>query len=247
MTEVEISGRKVTVERFTLAKATRVMTLLQKLQQEVPEVSKSWAEFNRDYAENYPTRLSRIQAIAQFGLDIPDDEWERADQTFPVPGKPNSYEVFFHMAPLVYERAEELTLRLLGLIAMPNETVKGYVKDGDIWERVDQFVDDVIIDAPLDEIMELVVTAAEVIDRQVLAKARTLGERAGNVARLLGIKTMERSETSTTSSEEPVRPSTVSVSSSPGTSDGTPTESSDSPGTPSTLSRTSSPASVTSS
>lgn len=247
MPDVQISGRTVTIERFEVVKGTRVATLLNKLQQEVPEVSRSWAEFQREYAEKYPTNLTRIQAIAQFGLDIPDDEWERAGQMFPVPGKPNSYEVFFHMAPLVYERAEKLTFRLLGLVAMPNDVVKRYVKEGVIWERVDEYVEEVIATAYIDEIMELAVTAAEVIDQQILAKGRSLAERAGNVARLLGIKTTTSSETSPMLNDAPVQPTTVSVSSSPASSDGTPTESSPSRGTSSTPSRTSSTPSMTSS
>src|SRR3954469_11325090 len=100
MPDVQIGATTVTVERFTLAKATRVMTLLQKLQQEVPEITKQWAEFNRDYRENYGTRMTRIQAIHTFGIAVSEEEWERAGQVFTVPGSPNQAEVFFHMAPL---------------------------------------------------------------------------------------------------------------------------------------------------
>jgi len=148
MPDVEINGRKITLERFSVVKATRVMTLLQKLQQEVPGISREWATFNREYAEAYPTRLTRIQAIYRFGVDVSDDEWERAGQTFTIPGVPNQAEVFFHMAPLVYEQAEELVLRLLGLIAMPNDTVKRYVKDGSIWDRVDEYVGTACVSSP---------------------------------------------------------------------------------------------------
>lgn len=243
MPTVELNGQTVEIQRFTLAKATRVMTLLQKLQQEVPEVTKAWAEFRRDYAEEYPTRIRRLEAIYRFGVEVSDEEWERAGQVFEVPGVPNQAEVFFQMAPLVYERAEEIGLRLLGLIAMPNDVVRRYVKDGVIWDRVDEFVEERIMDAPLDEIMELVVAAAETIDRQVLEKARNLGDRAGNVARLLGWKKTD-SETSSTSSDEPVQPSTISVGPSPDNSDGTPTESSTSHGTSSTTSTTPAPETV---
>lgn len=246
MPDVEVNGQTITLERFTLAKATRVMTLLQKLQQEVPEVSKRWAEFRREYADAYPVRISRIQAIHNYGVAVSDEEWERAGQVFEIPGAPGQAEVFFEMAPLIYERAEKLTLRLIGLIAMPNEDVKRYVKDGVVWPRVDEFVEKTILDAPLEDIMELVIAAAEMADRQILAKARSLGDRAGNVARLFGWKTTtDESADSTTSNDEPVQPSTVSVSSSPATSDGPPTPSSDSPGTRSTPSRTSSQPSVT--
>lgn len=249
MPEIQISGRTVTIERFTLAKAMRVITLLQLIQKLVPEVSRAWAEYRKEYAESYATEVPRIRAMAQFGASlehITEQDWERAGQTLPVPGVPSQPEIFFQMAPLVYEKAEAVMLRLLGLIAMENELVNRYVAKGDIWERVDELVDDMIRPAALDEIMELGLVAAEVIDGQVLQKARTVGDRAGNVARLFGIRT-RTSEDSTTSSESPVQPSTVSVSSSPAISTGSPTESDDSNGTSSTPSRTSSTPSMTSS
>lgn len=245
MADVEISGKTVTVERFTLAKAMRVITLLQLIQKQVPEVTKEWAIFRKQYADEYSTEIDRIDAKARFGAaleDISDEEWERAGQKLKIPGAPSTAEVFFQMAPVIYERAEEVTLRLLGLIAMPNDTVNRYVASGDIWERVDELVDELIKPAALDEIMELGLVSAEVIDGQVLAKAQTVKERAGNVARLFGIG--KTSTDSTTSSESPAQPNTISVSSSLDNSDGTPTVSEPSTGDSSRTSETSSTASA---
>jgi hypothetical protein len=233
MPDVQISGKTVTVERFTLAKAMRVITLLQLIQKQVPEVTKEWAIFRKQYADEYSTEIDRIDAKARFGSaldDITDEEWERAGQKLKIPGTPSTAEVFFQMAPVIYERAEEVTLRLLGLIAMENDVVNRYVKSGDVWERVDELVDDLIRPAALDEIMELGLVAAEVIDGQVLAKAQTVKERAGNVARLLGFKTTTDSTDPEMSRESPAQPNTISVSSSPDSSDGTPTESEPSTG-----------------
>jgi hypothetical protein len=242
MPDVEINGHTVTIERFRLAKATRVMTLLQLLQKQVPEVSKSWATFRTEYARDYPRVIDRMNALAMYGpqLDhISEDEWARTNQTFTVPGTPNAYEVFFHMAPLIYDQAEEIALRLLGLIALPNDTVRQYVKDGDIWKRVDEYVEEVIADAPLDEIMDLVIAAAEVIDGQLLQKAKALKDRAGNVVGLLGWKTTsEKQPTSPTSSEQPEPSSSTTSTGSPSDTSGTPTESATSPGTTSEPSAT---------
>jgi hypothetical protein len=237
--EVVIGGKTVTVERFTLAKAMRVITLLQLIQKQMPEITKEWASFRRTYAEDYGVELDRINAMAQFGDQlehIKDEQWERAGQKFKVPGTPSTPELFFAMAPLVYEKAEAVTLRLLGLIAMPNEVVGRYVAQGDIWERVDELVDDILKPAGLDEILELVITAAEVIDGQVLQKAKGLGDRAGNVARLLGIKTTTTMESpsslmdSPTLSGPPEQPSSDSSSDSPSDTSGDQTESEPSPG-----------------
>jgi hypothetical protein len=233
MSEVTIGGKTVTVERFTLAKAMRVITLLGLIQKQMPEITREWATFRRDYAEDYGVEMDRINAMARYGdalEHISDEQWERVGQKFKVPGTPSNPELFFAMAPLVYERAEAVTLRLLGLIAMPNDTVGRYVAQGDIWERVDELVDDIIKPAGLDEVLELVITAAEVIDGQVLQKAKGLGDRAGNVARLLGLgkKTTEspsQPTDSATSSAPAEQPSSRSSSDSPSDTTGSPTES----------------------
>lgn len=227
MSEVQISGRTVVIERFKLDKAMRVITLLKLIQQQAPEVSKEWARFRKDYAADYGRELPRMNAMATFGPaleHISEAEWERNDQKFLVPGQPSQAELFFAMAPVVYEKAEQVTLRLLGLIAMENELVSRYVTKGDIWDRVDELVDEVIRPAGLDEVMELVLTAAEVIDGQVLAKARTAGERAGNVLRLFGWTPKETTDSteSQTSSESPEQPSSDGSTLSPTDTTGPP-------------------------
>src|SRR4051812_39846810 len=119
-----LNGKEVNIERFTLAKAMRVITLLKLLQQQVPEISKHWAEFRRDYGKDYAVKISRMDAVLRFGdglSNVSDAEWERSGHELTVPGMPSQTEIFFEMAPLVYEKAEAVTLRLLGLLAMPNE------------------------------------------------------------------------------------------------------------------------------
>lgn len=238
---VTVSGREITIERFTLAKASRVITLLQLLQKQVPEVSKAWAEYRKAYAKDYEVELSRMQAMAQFGPaleHITEADWEREGQLFRVPGRPSPQEVFFELAPLVYERGEKVALRLLGIIAIDNATVQRYVETGDIWARVDEFVADVIQAAALDELIELVVTAAEVVDTTIIAKVKSLGNRAGNVARLFGMTTSSEDPSgSQTSSSSPAQPNTVTFTDSQGsTPGGPPTSSSDSPSTDSSTS-----------
>lgn len=243
MPDVQVNGQTITIEKFRLSKATRVITLLRKLRQQVPEISRELNEFRRDYASEYAQEIPRLDAVARFGLThISEEEWERAGHKFTVPGQPASWELFFHMGPLVYERAEEVTLRLLGLVAMDNDTVAQYVKNDDIWARVDAFVDDVIRDAPLDDIMELVAAAAEVIDGQVLQKAKVLRDQAGNLAGLLGWKTTTTSTRSPESSEQPEPSSSTTSTGSPNGTDGTPIRSEPSPGTTSEPSPTASTA-----
>lgn len=250
MSTVTVNGTEITVQRFTLAKASRIITLLQILKKEVPEVSKAVGDFQRTYAKDYAQDLTRIQALARYGPrleHITDAEWERAGQIFQIPGEPSTAEMFFELAPLIYEKAETVTLRLLGIIALDNDTVSRYVAQGDIWDRVDEFVDTTIKPAPLDELVELIVVAAEVIDGTILSKVRELGDRAGNVARLLGLKSSTPDpKESETLSEQPAQPNTFTAGDSPSSDGETPVESSDSPMTSSPTSPVSPTPSMTS-
>lgn len=240
--EVTLNGEKVRIERFTFAKAMRVITLLQLMQRAAPEISAEWAKFRLGYAKDYAQRIPRINALAQFGAaleHISEQEWERAGQEFTVPGSPSQAEVFFQMAPVFYDKVEAITLRLIGLLAMSNEDVERYLRSDDIWTRVDELVDKLVRTAPIDEVMELLLVSAEVIDGQVLAKAMGARERLGNTARLLGWSGSD-STGSTTSSESREQPSSPSSTPSPSDTDGDPTRSEHSTGETSTPSATSS-------
>lgn len=266
MGTVKVHDRDVNIERFTMQKAMRVITLLGIVEKSIPEITKLAADYRREYRENNVIELDRAQARMEYGprpvldesgavamnedgtvvtmpspLDsLTDEDWERSGQKLRFHQSPSTMEVMLAVFPSVYEKAEQPVLRLLALVAMRNDDVSRYVKDGTIWDKVDEFAQEVIEPALLEEVMELAVAAGEQIEGQVMSKAKSLGARAGKLGKAFGLvtDTPEQTEpsqpTSTTLSEQPEKPSTESVSDSPNATDGlTQTESSDSPGTPS--------------
>lgn len=265
MSEVEIGGRTVTIQRPTVSKAARIITLLGVIQKQVPEATKAWAQFRRDYAVEYAQVLDRAQALVRYPArpvfdaddnpalhdgqvvmvpsplaSISEEAWERMNQQFRMPAEPSQAELFFHMAPFIFERAERPVLRLLAVLVMDNEKVARFAGDGTLEERLQELVEEVIQPAALHEVMELLVTAAEVVDREIVSKAQSLGKRMRPMLNMLGLAQPDSKPTgSTTSSEQPERSSTDSASTSPDSSNGSPTRSSDSPGTPSTPSESS--------
>lgn len=216
MSAIEVNGSQVTVERFTLTKGMRVITLLQLIQKMVPDITKEIARFRREYAEDNVVALDRVQAKMRFGpqpivdddgdvqldaqggvLTIPsaidrmsEQDWERSDHTLKLRQSPSNEEIMLAMFPMVWEHAQAPVLRLLALVAMPNAEVERYAaKSGDeLWAQVDDFASRVIAPAYLEEVMELAVTAAEQVEGQVMTKARSLGDRVGKLAGLFGIK-----------------------------------------------------------
>lgn len=278
MSAIKVGGQDITIERFTLTKGMRVITLLQLIQKLVPQISREIAEFKREYSQTNIIELDRVQAKMRYGptpvvneagdvqLDehggvltiaspidrMSEEDWERSGQTLKLRQAPSNEELMLAIFPLIYEHAQAPLVRLLALVAMPNADVERYaaVSGDKLWEEVDAFAARVIGPAYLEEIMELAVTAAEQVEGQVMTKAKGLGERAGKLAGLLGIKTKTTatmSETSPTSNESPEQPSSPSASDSHASSTGPLTSSSTSPGTPSTPSETSSNPSTTAS
>lgn len=274
MSTVKFGDRDVVIERFTVAKGMRVITLLGLIQKSVPEINKAMAEFKRQYAEDNVVELDRVEAKFKYGprpvigedgepmfhdgklVTMPspidrmtEQDWERAGQTLKERQEPSPVEMIMAVFPIAYEQAEQPVQRLLGLVVMPNDDVARYAASGEIWDRVDEVVAKTIAPAYLEEIMELAVAVAETIEGQVMVKAKSLGGRLGKLRGLFGMeKTTATSqpEISPTSSEQPETPKTDSASVSDDSSTGlTQSESSDSPGTPSTPSEPSSLASAT--
>jgi len=265
MPDVQVGGQTVTVDRFSLHKSVRIITLLTELQRQIPELTQEYAAFRRKYADDYAVELTRVQALMQFPsvviYDAEDNpllvngelvtkpsevgkfteaDWERCGQVVRLPASPDQAETFLHMAPIVFERAQEPALRLLALVAMDSDRVSRYVENGSLYERLDEFAHDVLYDADLAEIMELVAVAAEVIDTTVLAKARTLGKRLRPMRAMVGLRDREPDDDSSSQEKRPpVTPNIITSSGSLVSSDGNPASSDDSPSTSSATSSTS--------
>jgi hypothetical protein len=270
MSTVTIGGREVVLERFQVAKAMRVITLLGLIQKQVPELNRDMATFRRQYAADNVVELNRVQAKMRFGpqpvlddkgepifhdgnlLTLPspidrmtEQDWQRAGEILKLPQEPSLQEMIMAVFPTAYEKAEQPVLRLVALVVMSNADVKAHISAGNLSEQLDALVESTISLAYLEEIMELFVAVGEMIEGSVMVKAKDLGERVGKLRGLLGTKKTSQPETSPTSNEQPEQPKIVSASGSPSDGDGpTPTPSSDSPGTPSTPSAASLPASV---
>lgn len=257
MPTVHINGQDITIERMTLTKAMRVITLLSLIQKRVPEINRAMGEFRRAYVNENADELTRTEAKLRFGpqpvlgddgevmlrddgevLVLPspidrmtEQDWEQSGQVLKLRRQPSNTELLTAMFPLVYEHAEELVLRLLALVSMPNADVDRYVRSGEIKERMDERAQEVIAPAFLEEVMELAVTCAEQVEGQVMAKARELGDRTGKLRQLFGMGTTKPAATPT-SNESQEQPNSGSASTSPGSSDGSPIGSSASRGMP---------------
>lgn len=222
MSSVKVHDREVTVERFTVAKAMRAITLFGLIQKQVPHINKLMAEFRHEYRRNNAIELDRVQAKMRFGpepvlgddgnplltddgdvLTVPSpidrmtaEDWERAGQVLRLPSSPSMGEVMFAVFPEAWEHAEQPVRKLLALIAMPNDQVSRHVAAGTIQDELEEYAREVIDQAYLEEVMELAAVGAEAFEQQVFEKAKSVGTRLGNLFGLAAPKTETETETS---------------------------------------------------
>lgn len=222
-TTVQIGGRDIAVQRFTLAKAMRVLTLLSIIQKSIPQISKEIAAFRREYEEENVLVLDRVQAkvefrpkpilaangdvatnpqtgealLSQSPIDaMTDADWQSAGNSLRIRKSPSPTELMMAMFPFAIQHAEQPVMRLLALVTFDNDQVTQFIGRDEIWEQVDQRIRDVIAPAPLEDLMELAVVVGETLEGQVMQKAKQLGGRTGNLLRLLGIEQPAQTSTS---------------------------------------------------
>jgi hypothetical protein len=160
-----------------------------------------------------------------------EQDWEASGHKLRMPRSPDSYEKIANIFPKALDLAEEQTLRLLALLAMPNGELKQAMRSS---EKINDILDeraDKLLDAPAEDLLELVVTAGEMVEDQFVTRVKGLGERLPNGGRLFGLNLGSRTvttepESSSSSSEMKPISSTDSL---PPTKDGDQDESSTEP------------------
>lgn len=233
MTSVRVNDRDITIERFTLTKAMRVITLIGVIEKAMPSINSELAIYRKQYGEDNAQVLSRTQAALRYGPEpVYDDDgtimlqdgqpvvmpspldrmtekdWEVSNHEIRFKPKPSAAEQWLAVFPKAYEQAEKPVTRLLAVVCMKNSDFAKYV-DSQTWEdEADRFVREVLEPAYFDEIMELAVVIGEQLEGQVLTKARSLGARVGKLRARIGMG-------SQTPTETPQKPETSQTSSGP--------------------------------
>lgn len=160
------------------------------------------------------------------GLDplghLTDADWEASGQKLKRPRSPGDMEVFLAIFPKVLDAAENEVAKLLGLVAMPNDEVTRRSSDGSLWDEV-AAQGDHLLDAPFDQLIELLVAASEAVSEQYQEKVRSrLGERLETALRTFGLNRLtDRVSPGKNSTQPASKTSPTSSTDSPLPTDGT--------------------------
>jgi hypothetical protein len=117
---------------------------------------------------------------------LTDEDWVASGNKLRQPRSPRTEEQVMAVLPLALDIAETEVAKLLALLAMSNEDVRKFSKNDTLWDRLTELGDE-LLDAPLDELAELMVAGSEALSEQYQVKIRDrLGERLAAMGRLFG-------------------------------------------------------------
>lgn len=266
---VKVGSRDIVIERPSGRKASRGLALMRKLSQAMPELNDKLAKYRRDYERNNHIELDRVQAKLRFsprplidtetGLPKYDDagdmilvpsavdrmteaDWEAAGGVVRMPASPSQDEVFLAMFSDAVEVAEDHVTQLVALFTIGNQELADARKDGTDQELIEKRAADLLDDGYADELAELALLVAENLDHHFARKVKDMGDRVGNLMRLIG----RQPGRAKTDPEPAAAPSTSTQQDSPSSTKPTSSTDSDEP-TGGDLTPPSTPASTSSS
>jgi hypothetical protein len=237
MSSLKINGDERVIEPFSARKATRMFKLVDEIVRKVPEVSQKLMAFQARYREQNVRRMPRSMAMIHFAPErlehITDEQWQQMGNVIEMPAEPGTVDVIAHILPDLLDVAESEVVRIAALILMRNDKVRELRDMDDLRRKLDED-GDVLLDLPMEDLVEVFVVGAEVAGEQWQRKAAGLGPRMGALRGLFGVATPTETTDRSTSST----PTPDSSSSSEDASTGDPTSSSTPTGDSSSVSVT---------
>lgn len=215
MHKVTIKGNEITLHEFNGRKALRAAKIVRSVGESWPEILRAVAEFRAEYEEHNAVVMDRATARHRFPLvPILDDDqqrtgpngellyydrlghlteadWEASGQKLRIPQSPSKEEVFAAAFPIAFDKAEEQVLQLLALCTIDADDMGKAAREGGpeaVTELLHDEAERLLDNANLGELMELAVVGSEMVERQVQEKLDALGDRVGNLLRLVGLK-----------------------------------------------------------
>lgn len=244
---VKIGAREIQVEGFSGRKAIRAGKLVREILKRYPQVLEEMAEFTTRYQEKNVLWLERTEArfrLPEATAHMTDADWEASDGKLAMRQSPTEAELFMSVFPTVFDAAEELALQLCALPIVSNDELAQAARNANGPEAITDLLNErgerLLDEASYDQLVDLVLSAAEAAHEQIAEKLEGFKERAGKLRRLLGWSP-EPEETPTT----PEPTSTTSGTSGPGSSTDSPAPTDGEPTSPSTESPSGSSAALT--
>jgi hypothetical protein len=181
---VKVGGEDFTVQRFKGLKAIMVMASLTRLAKEVPDIL---ADVSKDYTQRRTvtiteamSRLPRWDGFSKEDFDKAEADTGKREIELPAPMTTQD-QVLVSLPPLL-EKARKEVIRLLAILIIPNADLREADENDRVEDALDHYQTLLLYEADIDELVELVLVAQDVIQEQLTSDKR---ERLGNLFRSL--------------------------------------------------------------
>lgn len=234
--EVRIGDRNVVVPRFNGYKATVAGEIIAKVTEESPKIANAAAAFRLDYEQKNVERITRAEAKLPRNMrkrpviDPETGEYREAEDgrialelvpvfsdgdfdesgVIEIPSSPTTQEQVAAVFPMIWKLARDEIVTLLALVTAPNRELADADEDGTIDEYLKTKGREILHEGDLDQIVEALVVAIEVLRDQFKGKPGAVGKIAAFFDNLL---TSENAETATSDEAPPTSKPSSSIDS----------------------------------
>lgn len=209
--EVRLGDRNVVVPRFNGYKATVAGEIIATITKEAPGIADKAAEFRRNYEAQHVERVTRAEAklprnmkviplrdengelrltedgaVAIDRVPIFRDEDFGESGVIEIPSSPTQQEQFGAVFPYVWELARNEIVKLIALVTAPNSELAEADENGTVDDFLTKTGKRILHEADIDQIVEALGVAAEVLREQFAGKPGIVGKIATFIDAALG-------------------------------------------------------------
>lgn len=215
--------------------------------EEAARIAQRRAELAEEHAdwsdEQVDEEIERLRGqIERARLTISDEAWEKSDNQVELATDPSPFQIGAYLLPQILDAAEDDVVRLLALVTAPESELRTAKRDGgDAYVAyLSEKGEALLFDAEIEQLIELAITAAEVLGEKLRGKAPRLRAAWNRLTGAEEAPEQSQPETETESETTPTpdgaSSSSTSSTESPPPTDGEPTSPSSPSGTPSSVS-----------
>jgi hypothetical protein len=194
---VEVGGHEYTLAPLSGRRAFAAFRLSSQITDKAGDVQSKMARYSRAYARENALILtpstSWMPGLPRVVREMTKEDWERCGGIVEIPQPPSTMQVIGAVLPDVLAAAEEEVLRLLALTIVSNDDYGNAVVTGTEDRLIATKRDDLLKDADLDDLVELIDAVVGHLGDQL----RGLVKKAGNLRRLLGAQEPETEQSKT--------------------------------------------------
>lgn len=174
--QVTLGENTYAIQRFKGLKAILAIAAVTRIGREVPDIMADVSkEFTKKHTITVTKEMSRLPRWALF------TDKDFSDGPIEVPNPPEPQDVIMSSLPRLLEEARKEVIRLLAILVIPNAELKAADQIDAVDEALDKFHDTLLYEAEIDEIAELCLAAADVLQDQLKDRGSRLGKLMGEI------------------------------------------------------------------